>query len=244
MALDFSVISEYRQVLIDGFLKMISLCTAGLTIGLAVGAIACAAKMSRFRILRGCANVYIEWFRGTPFLIQLFILYYVGPNFGLMLDATVAGIIGLGLYAGSYYAEIYRSGIQSVPRGQIEAARALGMGEGTILIRIVLPQMMGLIVAPMTNQSISFIKDSAALSFITVHELSFAAQSVIGQTYSYVEVYAAVAFLYWVFITLISIGSVRLERLFTRYKWKKVKQPFRPAPSRFSSNITVKDDLK
>jgi polar amino acid transport system permease protein len=241
MALDFSVISEYRQVLIDGFLKMISLCAAGLAIGLVVGAIACAAKMQPFRILRGCANVYIEWFRGTPFLIQLFILYYVGPTFGLMLDATVAGIIGLGLYSGSYYAEIYRSGIQSVPRGQIEAARALGMGEGTIFFRIMLPQMMGLIVAPMTNQSISFIKDSTALSIITVKELSFAAQSVIGQTYAYVEVYAAVAFLYWAFITLISICSARLERLFTRYKRiKKVKQPFGPA---FSSHLTEKDDL-
>ncbi|AJY73897.1 amino acid ABC transporter permease [Paenibacillus beijingensis] len=234
MSLDFSVIFEYRQILIDGFVKMIYICAAGLTIGLAVGAVVCAAKMSHSSLLRRCADVYIEWFRGTPFLIQMFILYYVGPNFGLELDATLAGIIGLGIYSGSYFAENYRSGIQSIPRGQIEAARALGMGNAAVFFRIVLPQMMGLILAPMTNNSVSFIKDSAVLSIITVQELSFAGQSVIGQTYRYVEVYAAVALLYWVVITCLTICSARLERFFTRH---------RTAASRLST-LSAKGDLK
>jgi polar amino acid transport system permease protein len=222
MSLDFSVIYEYRYVLIDGFVKMLYMCAAGLSIGLVVGAVACSAKMSRYRILRGCANAYIEWFRGTPFLIQVFILYYVGPKFGLVLDATIAGILALGVYTGSYFAEIYRSGIQSVPRGQIEAARALGMGEAAIFFRIVLPQMIGLILAPMTSNTISFIKDSSVLSIITVHELTFATQSVIGKTFRYVEVYITVALLYWALIKFLSICSSRLERLFTSHNRQTV----------------------
>jgi polar amino acid transport system permease protein len=223
MSLDFSVIFEYRHVLIDGFVKMIYMCAIGLIIGMVVGAIACSAKMSRSRILRGCASAYIEWFRGTPFLIQVFIIYYVGPKFGLMLDATPAGIIALAIYTGSYFAEIYRSGIQSVPHGQIEAARALGMGGAAIFFRIVVPQMIGLILAPMTNSTITFIKDSSVLSIITVHELTFASQSVIGQTFRYVEVYITVALLYLLLITFLSICSTRLERLFTSHTRQTVR---------------------
>jgi polar amino acid transport system permease protein len=222
MSLDFSVIFEFRQVLIEGFLNMIYICAAGLIIGMAVGAVACSAKMSRYRFLRGCAIAYIAWFRGTPFLIQVFILYYVGPKFGLMLDATPTGIIALGVYSGSYFAEIYRSGIQSVPRGQIEAARALGMGEAAIFFRIVVPQMIGLILAPMTNSTIVFIKDSSVLSIITVHELAFATQSVIGLTFRYVEVYITVALLYWALVKILSICSSKLERMFTSYNRQTV----------------------
>jgi polar amino acid transport system permease protein len=223
MSLDFSVIFEYRHVLIEGFVTMIYMCAAGLIIGMAVGAVACSAKMSRFRILRGCAVAYIEWFRGTPFLVQVFILYYVGPKFGLVLDATPAGIIALSLYSGSYFAEIYRSGIQSVPHGQIEAARALGMGRAIIFFRIVLPQMIGLILAPMTNSTIVFIKESSILSIITVHELAYASQTVIGQTFSYVEVYITVALLYLALVTFLSICSTRLERLLTSYNKQTVQ---------------------
>jgi polar amino acid transport system permease protein len=245
MSFDFSVISEYRLILFDGFIKMVYICVAGLAIGILAGAIVCAAKMSSSRILRGCAVVYIEWFRGTPFLIQVFILYYVGPNFGLVLNATLVGIIGLGIYSGSYFAEIYRSGIESIPRGQIEAARALGMGGGTVFFRIVFPQMMGLILAPMTNNAISFIKDSSVLSIITVQELTFAGQSVIGQTYRYVEVYIVVALLYWVVNTILSICSARLERLFTRYqREKEVKQSLFRASPHLLSTLTVKGDLE
>jgi polar amino acid transport system permease protein len=173
--------------------------------------------MSSYRVLRILANVYIEVFRGTPFLVQLFILYFVGPEFGLNLSALTVGILGIGLYGGAYFAEIFRSGILSIPKGQIEAAKALGFSRTAILLRIVIPQMLALILAPLTNQLITLIKDSSILSIITVKELTFTSQSIIAETYKYVEVYAVIALLYWVLSTLVSILTGILEKRLTSH---------------------------
>jgi polar amino acid transport system permease protein len=217
MFFDLTFVLQYWDILFKGFLNTLYVCGIGIALGMLIGAIACAAKLSRFKLFRGWTNAYIEFFRGTPFLIQVYILYYVGPGFGLELSALFVGIIGLGIYGGAYYAEIYRSGILSIPKGQIEAARALGIGDAAILFRIILPQMMGLILAPFTNQTITLIKESAILSVITLQELTFAGQRIIGQTFRYVEVYAMIALLYWALISVFSVISTQLERISTRY---------------------------
>lgn len=223
MIFDFSIITQYGSILIDGFLNTLYICAAGLILGLIIGAVACLIKMKSRGIGAGITNIYIELFRGTPFLIQTFILYYVGPQVGVNLSATVVGILCLGLYSGAYFAEIYRAGIQSIPRGQIEAAQALGIGEIAILFRIVLPQMLGLILAPLTNQMITLVKESAILSVITVQELTFAGQRVISETFSYVEIYTMVALLYWVLVTLMSFLSSQWEKHATRHLRVKVE---------------------
>jgi polar amino acid transport system permease protein len=217
MFIDLNFVLQYWDVLFKGFLNTIYVCGIGIVLGMFIGAIACATKLSRFNLFRGGTNAYIEFFRGTPFLIQVYILYYVGPEFGLELSALLVGIIGLGFYGGAYYAEIYRSGILSIPKGQIEAARALGISDAAILFRIIFPQMLGLILAPFTNQTITLIKESAILSVITLQELTFAGQRVIGQTFRYVEVYAMIALLYWALISVFSVISTQLERISTRY---------------------------
>jgi polar amino acid transport system permease protein len=217
MFFDSTFVVQYGGILIKGFVNTLYVCGIGIVLGMVIGAIACAAKLSRFKLFRGWTNAYIEFFRGTPFLIQVYILYYVGPGFGLELSAMFVGIIGLGIYGGAYYAEIYRAGILSIPKGQIEAARALGIGNVSILFRIILPQMMGLTLAPFTNQTITLIKESAILSVITLEELTFAGQRVIGQTFRYVEVYAMIALLYWGLISVFSVISTQLERISTRY---------------------------
>ncbi|MEH7415745.1 amino acid ABC transporter permease [Neobacillus drentensis] len=217
MVFDFSIVTRYAGLLFEGFLTTLSICAAGLLLGLFIGMITCTVKMRSPGWGAGLANVYIEFFRGTPFLIQVFLLYYVGPVFGIDISATAAGIIGIGLYGGAYFAEIYRSGILSIPKGQVEAARALGIGEKAILFRIVIPQIWGLIMAPLSNQIISLVKESAILSVITVQELTFVGQRAISETYNYVEIYTMVAFLYWALVTLLANLLRGLEKYATRY---------------------------
>ncbi|MEH7525404.1 amino acid ABC transporter permease, partial [Bacillus sp. JJ1503] len=217
MFFDVTMVTRYGVVMLEGFLTTLYICFIGLLLGLVLGAVVCWIKMRFSKWGSGLANVYIEFFRGTPFLIQLFLLYYVGPVFGIDLSATVAGILGLSLYGGAYFAEIFRSGIQSIPKGQIEAARALGIGEKAILARIVIPQMLGLIIAPLTTQIITLVKESAILSVITVQELTFVGQRAISETYNYVEVYTMVALLYWALVTTLSGLFKRWERYSTEY---------------------------
>jgi polar amino acid transport system permease protein len=217
MVFDFSIVTRYGPVLLDGFLTTLSICFIGLLLGLSIGVITCWIKMMFPGLGAGLATIYIEFFRGTPFLIQVFLLYYVGPVFGIDMSATAAGIVGLGLYGGAYFAEIYRSGILSVHKGQAEAARALGIGEKAILFRIVIPQMWGLIMAPLTNQIISLVKESAILSVITVQDLTFVGQRAISETYNYVEIYTLVAFLYWALVTILANLLRVLEKYLTRY---------------------------
>jgi polar amino acid transport system permease protein len=237
MPFDFTMVTRYGGVLLEGLVITLYICLIGLLFGLIIGALTCWIKMK----FPGCgsviATIYIEFFRGTPFLIQVFLLYYVGPVFGIDMSATAAAIIGLSLYGGAYFAEIYRSGILSIPKGQIEAAQALGIGEKAILFRIVIPQMLGLIMAPMTNQIITLVKESAILSVITVQELTFIGQRAISETYNYVEVYTMVAFLYWALVSSLSMLFGRVEKYATRYL----------RPREFSPNRVVlikKQDVK
>ncbi|WP_051331042.1 amino acid ABC transporter permease [Aneurinibacillus terranovensis] len=217
MSFDATIITRYWGDLFGGFLTTLYICITGLILGLIVGAITCWAKMRLPGLGARIMNVYIEIFRGTPFLIQTFIFYYVGPVFGINLSASAVGILGLAFYSGAYFAEIYRAGILSIPKGQVEAAHALGIGDKAILFRIILPQMLSLILAPLTNQVMTLIKESAILSVITVQELTFTGQEIIGETFNYVEVYAKVALLYWFLITILSILTSCWEKYTTRY---------------------------
>ena len=217
MFFDVTMVTRYGVVMLEGFLTTLYICFIGLLLGLVLGAVVCWIKMKFSKWGSSLANIYIEFFRGTPFLIQLFLLYYVGPVFGIDLSATTAGILGLSLYGGAYFAEIFRTGIQSIPKGQTEAARALGIGEKSILVRIVIPQMLGLIIAPLTSQIITLVKESAILSVITVQELTFVGQRAISETYNYVEVYTMVALLYWSLVTTLSGLFKRWEKYSTEY---------------------------
>jgi polar amino acid transport system permease protein len=135
--------------------------------------------------------------RGTPLLIQVFIVYYALPDLGIRLSAIVSGVIAMSFYMAAYVAEILRAGILSIHRGQVEAARSLGMSYGQTLRRIVLPLMVSLVLPPLTNEFTTLIKWSAVLSVVTVPELTYSAQDVIGITFSPVEGFVIVTLLYW-----------------------------------------------
>ena len=178
MELDLFV--RYGPALIHGFGVTILCWIAGSLGGMVLGfVIACVYQWSG-RWLRGVLQAYIEIVRGTPFMIQLFILYYGGPHFGLLLTPVEAGIASFVVYGSPYFAEIFRSGFQAVPKGQYEAARCVGFPEWTIVRRIVLPQMLVSITAPLTNFFIILTKETAILSVVTVPEPLYETQTMVA----------------------------------------------------------------
>ncbi len=212
MSFDLAVFTFGLPILLKGLLNTILFCTVSIFFGFIIACLIALCRLSRRRLLQLPALWFVEFFRNTPFLVQAFILFFAFPRLGLRIEATLAGIIVLSLYAGAYFSESIRGAILSVPRGQLEAARALGMPYLRAMRRIVLPQSLGYLLPATTNQIIGVIKDSAALSVITVPELSMAAQVVLGVSFSPVETYMMVALLYWVLTACVTAVMAQLER--------------------------------
>lgn len=170
-----------------------------------------------FPPLRWVCRGYIQFMRGTPLLVQLFLVYYCGPVIGLRLDALTAGVIGLGANGGAYFAEIFRAGFESIPRGQVEAARLLGLSPARVVTRIKLPQMLVLIIPPSVNQVIIILKETAVLSILTVPELTKVTIRIVGETSAIIEPYLALALLFWLLVSGVSYLGGLVERRMTRH---------------------------
>lgn len=193
--------------------------TVQLTVGGAVVATVAAlgaglARLSPRPLLRAPAVVYIETFRGTSALVQLFWVYFALPFIGIELDALTAGIVVLGLNIGSYGAEVVRGAVQAVPNGQLEAAIALGFTPRQRLWRIVLPQAVVAILPPAGNLFIELLKGTALVSMITLSELTFQAQVLRSSTLRTVEIFTLVLVMYFLVAQCISFGMRTLERRF------------------------------
>jgi His/Glu/Gln/Arg/opine family amino acid ABC transporter permease subunit len=227
MEFDLSVVAFGLPILLRGLVNTVLFCVVSLPAGLLLGSAVALLRQSRRRAARLPAAGFVEIIRDTPFLVQAFLLFYGLPAFGIRLSAAIAGILVLSIHSGAYFAEAIRGAILSVPKGQLEAARALGMPYLRGMRRIVLPQMLGYLLPALTNQTIGAIKDSAVLSVITAPELSMAAQMVLGESFSPVETYAMVAAIYWALIAAVSAGLMRLEkRLFrTRTAIPRTEMP-------------------
>ena len=167
--------------------------------------------------LRWLLRGYVEAVRGTPFLVQLYLLYDGGPAFGLRLEATQAGIVALGIYGSAYFAEIFRGGFLAVPRGQVEAAASLGMTAPAIMRRIRLPVMLVAIVPALTNMMIILSKETVVLSIITVPELMYQMQSMAAETFATFETILAMALLYWLMVELVARLGRSVERRVTAF---------------------------
>lgn len=213
MVFEWDLIVRYGPALLQGLWMTVWIVSLAIIIAIVLGLPLSLALVSRSACLRISIRVYVEIMRGTPILIVLFILYYGGPTIGLVLDAVPAGIIGMGLYGAAYFAEIFRSGLQSIPRGQVEAARMLGLTKGQVLFRVKGPQMLSLILPPGANQIVILIKESALLSIITVPEMTKITAQIVAETFAIVEPYAAVALLYWALIELVSRLFRKLEKM-------------------------------
>ncbi|PWW00497.1 amino acid ABC transporter membrane protein 2 (PAAT family) [Hoeflea marina] len=215
--MEFELFHRYGPALLRGFGVTILCWVAGSIGGIVLGfAIACLYRWS-WRPVRWLLQAYVELIRGTPFMIQLFILYYGGPYVGLVLSPVQAGILSFVIYGSPYFSEIFRSGFGSIPEGQIEAARCVGLGEAAILRRIVLPQMLVLITAPLTNFIIILSKETAILSVVTVPELLYETQTMAAETFTYVEPFLVLSLCYWLLVVLTSWLGQKVEHRVTRH---------------------------
>lgn len=219
---DFALLWETRELILQGLWNTVWICLLGCLVALSLGLVLAALRLSRPRIFGYPVACYVELCRGTPLLVLLFLLYYGGPSIGLRLDAEIAGVTGIGLYGAGYFAEIYRGGFKSIPQGQLEAARMLGISRWHALRRIQIPQMMRLIVPPGTNQLIILVKESALISIISVDDLTKNATAIVNETFSVIEPYLAVALLYWVIIELIARGGYALETRLANHRPRPV----------------------
>jgi len=215
--MEYDLFVKYGPALLSGFGVTILCWIAGSAGGMALGfLIACIYQWSG-KAIRRLMQVYIEVIRGSPFMIQLFILYYGGPHFGLVLDPVPAGILAFVVYGSPYFAEIFRSGFLAVPHGQIEAARTQGFAEWTIVRRIVLPQMLVAITPSLTNFVIILVKETAILSVVTVPELLYHVQTMAAETFTYVEPFLVLSACYWLLVELTSWAGRRVETRITRH---------------------------
>lgn len=189
--LDFSILFEWStfKLLLSGLKYTILYTLAGFTLSIIIGLLVAFGQMSKIKIIKFLATLYISWFRATPLLVQLFILYYGLPLlFEIETSAWIVGIIGLGMYSGSYVSQIIRGAIQSIEIGQMEAGRSLGFSYFQTMKKIILPQATIRMLAPLTNELIALMKNSSLLSSITVVELFRQSNLIIADTYRTMEI--------------------------------------------------------
>jgi polar amino acid transport system permease protein len=189
----------------------------GGALGLLLGFAITLMNRLRFPPLSWALRAFIEVFRGTPFLMQLFLIYAGGPSIGLRLGATTAGIVGLCLYSSAYFAEIFRAGFASVPAGQIEAATSIGMNAFDILWRISLPCMLVATLPSIVNLLIVLSKETVILSIITVPELMYQMQTMAAETFTAFDAIFAMAAFYWLLVEGVSRLGRRLEARVTAF---------------------------
>jgi polar amino acid transport system permease protein len=203
---------QYAPLMLSGLATTAWICALATGLGIAVGLVLACLEGVDLSALRWVVRAYIEIMRGLPILILLFVLYYGGPSIGLRLRAETVGVLGLGFYTAAFFAEIFRSGFQSIPTGQVEAARMAGLTGAQIIRHIKLPQMLVLVTPPLVNQIIILIKESAVLSIITVAELTKNTTQFVNETYTVIQPYLAAALLYWLLVEAVAQLGRFVER--------------------------------
>jgi cystine transport system permease protein len=189
---------------------------ASMFFGLVLGFVLAVARISRVTPLRWAATGYVSVLRGTPLLVQVFIIYYGLPGIGIEFSPTTAGILALSLNASAYLSESIRGAILGISRGQWAASASLGLTDSQTLRYIVLPQALRIAVPAISNTLISLIKDTSLVSVITVTELMLATKEVIATTFRPLPLYIAAAMVYWLFSVCFEVLQHRLERWFDR----------------------------
>jgi len=224
--LDWSVIYDFRVLLIRGFFVTVELSVLAIVLGSLLGFIVSLGQTGRYKWLRVVGTVYIQIFRGSPLLMQLFMFYFGLPYLGQILKYTApdvalillslspftTAVLVFTLYSGAYIAEIFRSGYQSIPKGQFEAASAIGLNYFRMIQKVILPQMMKLVYPPLVGFYIGLIKDTSLTSIIGYQELVKQGQSIINTTSKPFEVYLTISLLYFILCYPLSLLVARAER--------------------------------
>jgi len=213
MDFDFSPVWEGWRELLHGTIVTIEITLGAIILGCLIGLVIGLGRLDpRRRIVYGLCTAYVSFIRGTPLLVQLFIWFFGLPHFGLNFPAFFCGIVGMGIYSGAYVSEIVRGAIQSIERGQMEAARSLGMPYRMAMREIVVPQEAVRMIPPLGNEFIALIKNSSLVSLLTIADLMHEGQKIIATSYRSLEVYLAVALVYFVLTNLTGLGLRLVER--------------------------------
>jgi polar amino acid transport system permease protein len=218
MQFDFGIVFHYWPVILSGFLMTLLASGIAFVLSILLGTALALCRLSRNRLTAGAALSVIEVIRDLPFMVILFLIFYLLPACGIRIPAFEVGILTLGLYAAAYYSEIIRGAVLSVPRGQMDSARATGMSRNQAFRYVIFPQMMGYFLPPATNQAIMIVKDSSILSTITVAELTMSAKVVMTYTYAPIEIFVVITVLYWIICTGISHAASVLEARLQPYR--------------------------
>jgi polar amino acid transport system permease protein len=215
--MNLDLVRHYLPSLLSGFGVTILCWGAGGALGLVLGFGITLMRRLRVAPLNWLLRAFIELFRGTPFLVQLFLIYAGGPSIGLRLSATAAGILGLALYSSAYFAEIFRAGFAAVPTGQIEAAVSVGMTPFDTMMRVMLPGALIAAVPAIVNMLIILSKETVVLSIITVPELMYQVQTMAAETFTAFGAIFAMAVFYWLLVEAVSRVGLKLEARVTAY---------------------------
>ena len=213
MDFDFSPVWGGWRELLHGAFVTIEITLGAIILGCLIGLVVGLGRLDpRRRVVYGLCTAYVSFIRGTPLLVQLFIWFFGLPHFGLNLPAFFCGIVGMGIYSGAYVSEIVRGAIQSIERGQMEAARSLGMPYRMAMREIVVPQALVRMIPPLGNEFIALIKNSSLVSLLTIADLMHEGQKIISTSYRSLEVYLAIALVYFVLTNLTGLGLRLVER--------------------------------
>jgi polar amino acid transport system permease protein len=213
MDLDFSPVWGGWPALLRGALVTIEITSCALLLGCILGLMVGIGRLDPAKRWRyNLCTAYVAVIRGTPLLVQLFILFFGLPHFGLLLPAFFCGVLGLGVYSGAYVSEIVRGSIQSIDRGQMLAAQSLGMTPGIAMRQIILPQAVVRMIPPLGNEFIALIKNSALVSLLTIHDVMHEGQKIISVSYRSLEVYLAIALVYFVLTGTVTLILRHFER--------------------------------
>ena len=213
MSFDMNLVVNSFPLLLVGAGVTIQITALSTAIGFVIGLIVGVARISNLRLLRMLAEVYVEFFRGTPLLVQIFLFYFALPVItGQRIDPFIAAISACGINSGAYVAEIFRAGIQSIDDGQMEAGRSLGMTWLQTMRYIIVPQAFKRVIPPLGNEFIAMLKDSSLVSVIGFEELTRRGQLIIAKTYGSIEIWLSVAVIYLAMTLTISRLVAYLER--------------------------------
>lgn len=209
--------SSFGPLITGAVTGTIPLTLASFAFGLLLALVVALMRLSPNRLLSGIGRFYVSVIRGTPLLVQLFVIFFGLPSIGVRLDPWPSAIIAFSLNVGGYAAEIIRAAILSVPKGQWEAGHTIGMSNRQTLVRIILPQAARVSVPPLSNTFISLVKDTSLASLILVTELFRNAQQIAAFSQEFMALYLQAALVYWVICLVLSTAQSAVERRLDRY---------------------------
>ena len=204
--------TEWGPFILGGVSITIVVSVLSIILATVFALIGALGRLSRIAPIYAAASLYVSLIRGTPLIVQLFFWYLGLAQFGLVLPALAAGVFGLAVNYGAYMTEIFRAGIQAIPRGQVEAAASLGMTERMTMRRVVLPQATRIVIPAIGNEFIAMIKDSALVSYVGLQEVFWRASTTGSRLFRTFEALLVAALIYWVLTIIFSIVQERLER--------------------------------